>query len=259
MALSDLTVRQARTTGKRYTISDNDCLGLLVSAAGGKSWVFRYYWLGKQKRMSLGGYPALSLREARAERDKAQAAAGRGALHRERDGIPVETGIIFVDEDSVEHAWLLVVGVSDQRGRLAKKPSANTCKGVTLWASLARSTAPSQPIQKNAAKASVSAEAPGRPWPTGGDRVCARSTHRKRPTPPGRRPACCRSSDRTSLWVHERLTRPTTSWLRSPVSCDCALRLESRAAHRPRYCAVEVSYSGPRLSLSLSCAVSASE
>ena len=28
MALSDLTVRQARTTGKRYTLSDNDCLGV---------------------------------------------------------------------------------------------------------------------------------------------------------------------------------------------------------------------------------------
>ena len=71
MALSDLTVRQAKTTGKRYTLSDNDCLGLMVSAAGGKSWQFRYYWLGKQKRLCLGGYPALSLREARTERDKA--------------------------------------------------------------------------------------------------------------------------------------------------------------------------------------------
>ncbi|WP_445923324.1 Arm DNA-binding domain-containing protein, partial [Klebsiella pneumoniae] len=54
MALSDLTVRQAKTTGKRYTLSDNDCLGLMVSAAGGKSWQFRYYWLGKQKRLCLG-------------------------------------------------------------------------------------------------------------------------------------------------------------------------------------------------------------
>lgn len=78
MALSDLTVRQAKATGKRYTISDNNCLGLAVSAVGGKSWLFRYYWLGKQKRMSLGGYPALSLREARAERDKAQALLARG-------------------------------------------------------------------------------------------------------------------------------------------------------------------------------------
>ena len=58
MALSDLVVRQAKTTGKRYTLYDNDCLSLMVSAAGGKSWIFRYCWLGKQKRMSLGNYPA---------------------------------------------------------------------------------------------------------------------------------------------------------------------------------------------------------
>lgn len=82
MALSDLTVRQAKTTGKRYTLSDNDCLGLMVSAAGGKSWQFRYYWLGKQKRLCLGGYPALSLREARTERDKAQALLARGSIPR---------------------------------------------------------------------------------------------------------------------------------------------------------------------------------
>ena len=41
MALSDLTVRQAKATGKRYTISDNNCLGLAVSVVGGKSWLFR--------------------------------------------------------------------------------------------------------------------------------------------------------------------------------------------------------------------------
>ena len=86
MALSDLIVRQAKTTGKRYTLHDNDCLSLMVSAAGGKSWIFRYSWLGTQKRMSLGSYPALSLREARAERDKAQALIARGIDPRiERD------------------------------------------------------------------------------------------------------------------------------------------------------------------------------
>ncbi len=78
MALSDLIVRQAKTTGKRYTLYDNDCLSLMVSAAGGKSWIFRYSWLGKQKRMSLGSYPALSLREARAERNKAQVLLAKG-------------------------------------------------------------------------------------------------------------------------------------------------------------------------------------
>jgi hypothetical protein len=62
MALSDLTVRQARATGTSYTIGDGDGLALNVSAHGGKSWHFRYYWLGRQKRLSLGTYPEISLR-----------------------------------------------------------------------------------------------------------------------------------------------------------------------------------------------------
>ncbi|MDR2127976.1 MAG: Arm DNA-binding domain-containing protein, partial [Burkholderiaceae bacterium] len=78
MALSDLTVRQAKATGKRYTLADLDGLGLAVSAVGGKAWYFRYYWLGKQKRMSLGAYPAIGLREARTLRDEARALLAKG-------------------------------------------------------------------------------------------------------------------------------------------------------------------------------------
>lgn len=75
MALTDVTVRQARATGKDYTLTDFDGLSLAVSASGGKSWHFRYYWATKQKRMSLGTYPKVSLREARALRDEARALA----------------------------------------------------------------------------------------------------------------------------------------------------------------------------------------
>lgn len=57
MALSDLAVRQAKATGKAYTLTDLDGLSLAVTAAGGRTWHFRYYWAGKQKRMSLGGVP----------------------------------------------------------------------------------------------------------------------------------------------------------------------------------------------------------
>ena len=61
MALSDLVVRQAKTTGKAYTLNDLDGLSLAVSPTGGKSWHFRYYCAEKQKRMSLGTYPEVSL------------------------------------------------------------------------------------------------------------------------------------------------------------------------------------------------------
>ena len=78
MALTDVAVRQARPTGKDYTLRDFDGLSLAVSAKGGKSWHFRYYWAARQKRMSLGTYPAVSLREARALRDEARALAAKG-------------------------------------------------------------------------------------------------------------------------------------------------------------------------------------
>ena len=78
MALSDLVVRQAKATGKAYTLADIDGLSLSITAKGGRSWHFRYYWVGKQKRMSLGTYPEVTLRGARALRDEACALLAKG-------------------------------------------------------------------------------------------------------------------------------------------------------------------------------------
>jgi integrase len=78
MTLTDLSVRRARCTGKHYTLPDFDGLSLAVSAKGGKCWHFRYYWAAQQKRMSLGTYPEVSLREARALRDEARALLAKG-------------------------------------------------------------------------------------------------------------------------------------------------------------------------------------
>ena len=54
MALTDLLVRNAKATGKNYTLGNYDGLSLFVSPKGSKAWHFRYHWLGKQSRMSLG-------------------------------------------------------------------------------------------------------------------------------------------------------------------------------------------------------------
>jgi hypothetical protein len=42
---------------------------LTVTSAGGKWWRFRYRFDGKEKLLSLGIYPDVSLKEARARRD----------------------------------------------------------------------------------------------------------------------------------------------------------------------------------------------
>lgn len=71
--LTDFKVRQAKATGKNYTLSDSDGLSLFVSRGGSKLWHFRYSWLGKRTRFSLGSYPELSLKDARELRDQARA------------------------------------------------------------------------------------------------------------------------------------------------------------------------------------------
>jgi len=78
MALSEMAIRHARVTGKDYTLADGDGLILHITAQGGKIWHFRYYWAGKQKRMSFGSYPQLGLRDARMKRDEARALIAQG-------------------------------------------------------------------------------------------------------------------------------------------------------------------------------------
>jgi hypothetical protein len=71
--LTDFKVRQAKSTGKNYTLTDGDGLSLFVSSGGSKRWHFRYSWLGKRTRISLGSYPELSLKDARELREQARA------------------------------------------------------------------------------------------------------------------------------------------------------------------------------------------
>lgn len=70
MSLTDIAIRQTRSTGKAYTLSDGRGLALYVTASGSKSWHFRYRWLDKQRRMSFGSYPEVSLKEARIQRER---------------------------------------------------------------------------------------------------------------------------------------------------------------------------------------------
>ena len=78
MALTDTAVRQAKPSGKNYTLKDSGGLALFVGPKGAKQWHFRFYWVGKQARISLGVYPAVSLKEARTARDEARALVAQG-------------------------------------------------------------------------------------------------------------------------------------------------------------------------------------
>lgn len=71
--LTDATVRAAKPRERAYKLPDSGGLLLFVSPSGGKLWRMRYALKGKEKLLSFGPYPSVSLAEARAQRDEARA------------------------------------------------------------------------------------------------------------------------------------------------------------------------------------------
>lgn len=74
MALTDTFVKTVKFSGKAAAgdkHSDAGGLHLLVKEAG-KYWRLNYRFMGKQKTLALGVYPAVSLAQARQQRDRAK-------------------------------------------------------------------------------------------------------------------------------------------------------------------------------------------
>jgi len=78
--LDDVDCRNAKCPkGKvRHRLNDGGGLYLEISPAGSKRWFWKFYPDGKESRMALGAYPALSLRGARKARDAAKGARREG-------------------------------------------------------------------------------------------------------------------------------------------------------------------------------------
>ena len=69
MPLTDKAVRNAKLSGKPYKLSDEKGLYLLVNPTGSKLWRHKFRLMGKEKLISYGAYPDLTLAEAREKRD----------------------------------------------------------------------------------------------------------------------------------------------------------------------------------------------
>ncbi len=76
--LTQHSVRTASAALRPRKLFDRDGLYLLVSPAGSRCWRFKYRFGGKEKLMSLGMYPDVSLKEARTRRDDARRTLSRG-------------------------------------------------------------------------------------------------------------------------------------------------------------------------------------
>jgi len=78
MTLSDVKIRNLKPKTKIYKVSDFDGLFVAVNPNGSKLWRFKYRLDGKEKLLSIGAYPAVSLLHARQARDAARADIAKG-------------------------------------------------------------------------------------------------------------------------------------------------------------------------------------
>jgi len=72
MPLSDIAIKKAKSSDKKQKMFDGGGLYLEVAPSGGKLWRFKYRFGGKEKLLSLGPYPLISLKDAREKRDAAK-------------------------------------------------------------------------------------------------------------------------------------------------------------------------------------------
>jgi integrase len=76
--LTELKAKNAKPKATEYKLSDGLGLHLLVTPSGGKLWRLQYRYDGKQKKISFGAYPSVSLAEARKRRDEARDLVSEG-------------------------------------------------------------------------------------------------------------------------------------------------------------------------------------
>ena len=68
MALSAVAIKSAKSRDKPYKLADRDGLYLVVWPTGARSWKMNYRYLSKQKTLTFGQWPAVSLADARKKR-----------------------------------------------------------------------------------------------------------------------------------------------------------------------------------------------
>ncbi|NBX85928.1 MAG: DUF4102 domain-containing protein [Proteobacteria bacterium] len=78
MVLTVTEIKNVKPSTKPKKLYDANGLYLEVAPSGGKWWRFKYMYVGKERRISLGTYPDISLADARERRNAARKLVANG-------------------------------------------------------------------------------------------------------------------------------------------------------------------------------------
>ncbi len=107
MPLTDVRIKQAKPREKPYKLADERGLYLEIAPAGGKWWRFKYRFDKKEKRLSLGVYPDVTLAVARDRRDEARRLLANGidpSQHRQATK-KTKAGLLENSFEAVAREW----------------------------------------------------------------------------------------------------------------------------------------------------------
>lgn len=112
MAIKDIKFRNAKPKDKPYKLNDGEGLFMIVNSNGSKWWRFKYMFGGKEKGISFGVYPAITLDSARKKRTEARELVAEGidpsAVKKERNAEKVNTFQHVASEwlGKISHTWV---------------------------------------------------------------------------------------------------------------------------------------------------------
>ena len=70
--LTELSIKQTKPKKKQYKLTDGEGMYLRVYPNGSKYWQLQFWFEGKQKILSFGVWPDISLKDAREKRFEAK-------------------------------------------------------------------------------------------------------------------------------------------------------------------------------------------
>ena len=76
--LKPATIDNAKAKAKRYALTDGGGLVLEVMPSGTRTWRFKYHLEGKREKVTIGAYPAFSIKQARDRHEELRALVERG-------------------------------------------------------------------------------------------------------------------------------------------------------------------------------------
>ena len=108
MSLTDLKCKSSKPREKPYKLADAGGLYLKITPSGSKLWGLKYRFGGKEKLLSIGPYPRVSLLEARDARENAKKLI---AAHQDPSLVKQETRRLAEESsdnsfEAVARAWL---------------------------------------------------------------------------------------------------------------------------------------------------------